>query len=188
MAELQVNINSYVSLEEAENYIQTFYTSTSAERVKWGALTEDDKKIVLLSSARALNNLRYKGQKKIKGQPLAFPRKYQVVGFGLGYVPYTSQYIDNSLYEGAFGSGDGLAAAKEAQIVNAVTGVAMDSDIITDVLERSVAGIKSKSAGRMSESYDNDTNRASNLSIGIYNMDKVRNILNCWLSDSVFSL
>ena len=188
MAELQVNINSYVSLEEAEKYIETFYTSTSAERTKWGELNEDDKKVVLLSSARALNNLRYKGQKKISGQPLAFPRKYSVVGFGIGYVPYHSQYVDSTLFEGAFGNGDGLEAAKEAQIVNAVTGVAMNTNIITDVLERSVACIKSKSAGRISESYDNDTTRARELSIGIYNMDKIRNILNAWLSDSVFSL
>lgn len=188
MAELERNINSYCTLDEAEEYINTYYTSNSAERVKWATLSEEDKIISLLSSARALNNLRYKGQKKIKGQPLAFPRKYGVVGFGLGYIPYTSQYIDSSLYEGAFDSGDGFIAAKEAQIVNAVTGVALNQDVITDVLERSVAGIKSKSAGRISESYENDTLRARQLSIGIYNMDKIRNILNAWLSDSVFSI
>ena len=188
MAELRKNINSYVDLTEANSYVETYYTSTSAERTKWNALSDDDKVISLLSSARALNNLRYKGQKKIKGQPLAFPRKYNVMGFGYGYIPYVSQYIDSSLFEGSFDAGDGLMAAKEAQIVNALTGITMNQNIITDVLERSVAGIKSKSAGRVSESYDNDTTRARDLSIGIYNMDKIRNILNCWLSDSIFSL
>lgn len=188
MAEIKVNFNSYVTLEEADDYIKTYYTSTSAERTTWESLPEEDKIIALLSSARALNNLRYKGQKKIKGQPLAFPRKYATMGFGVSYIPFVSQYVDSSLYEGVWGSGDGLSAAKEAQIVNAITGLSMDTSIITEVLERSVAGIKSKSAGRMSESYDNDTNRAKNLSIGIYNIDKIKNILNCWLSDSVFSI
>lgn len=110
------------------------------------------------------------------------------MGFGYGYIPYVSQYVDSSLFEGSFDAGDGLMAAKEAQIVNALMGITMNQNIITDVLERSVAGIRSKSAGRISESYENDTRRARDLSIGIYNMDKIRNILNCWLSDSVFSL
>ncbi len=188
MAEIKVNINSYVSLEEADNYIETYYTSTSAERLKWQELSEEDKKIKLISSARALNNLRYKGQKEINGQPLAFPRKYAVYGFCFAYAPYVSQYKDNSLLEGISGSGNGLDAAKEAQIVNAITGITMDEGIITDVLERSVAGVKSKSAGRMSESYDNDTNRAKYLSIGIFNIDKIKNILSAWISDSVFSI
>lgn len=188
MAELKVNINSYVTLDEADEYIKTYYTSTSAERTAWDKLSEEDKIISLLSSARSLNNLRYKGQKKVKGQPLAFPRKYAVMGFGLGYTPYVSQYMDSSLYEGVWGSGDGFSAAKEAQIVNAVAGISMNSAVITDVLERSVAGIKSKSIGRVSESYDNDTLRAKNLSIGIYNMDKIKNILSGWISDSVFSI
>jgi len=189
MATLSVNVNSYVTLEEADTFVENNYMSMSAEYVKWNELTDNDKIVALTSSATALNNLRYKGQKKIKGQLLAFPRVYRLgVGFGIGYIPYVSQYVDSSLYEGVSSSDCGYTSAKEAQIVNAVAGVAVDADLISDVRQRTVQAIKSESIGKVSKSYDIDSPRTKNIMRGIYDYDRVTYILNGWLTDSVFSL
>lgn len=188
MAELRVNFNSYVTIEEVDAYVDEHYLSTSAEAITWGKTSEEDKVRALIASAKALNNLRYKGQKRVKGQKLAFPRKYSTFP-GITYVPYVSQYSDSSLFEGVGGKGDGgLASAKEAQIVNALAMLAVDADLVADIRERTVAAVRSESIGKASTSYDIDSPRTKNIMRGIYDYDRVTYILSAWLTDSVFSL
>ena len=98
VSDLIVNKNSYVTLAEAESIITNTYTSDSPELKKWNLLSRDDKIIVLRNSALALNNLRYKGRKMQRRQPLAFPRQYAVIP-GIMWTPYISQYYDNSLID-----------------------------------------------------------------------------------------
>jgi len=186
--ELVVNYNSYVTLEEADEYVQSHYLSTSPEYKAWfnDSLSREDKIRSLIASARALNNLRYKGRKKVPGQKLAFPRVFNTFPGHL-YLPFVSQYMDSSLLEGVGGS-DGLEAAKEAQIVNSVAHLTLSPNIVTSVTERTVQGILYSKAGSAAESYESSLDRSGNLMKGIYNQDKVFYILNAWLTDSVFTL
>ena len=142
MSDLIVNTDSYVTLEEANRYVMDYYGEDSPEYKAWFSLdTSDNTRIVALrASAKALNNLRYKGKKAVAGQPLAFPRKFNNFP-GVVYLPYIGQYSDTSLIQG-MGSNNGLESAKEAQIVNAVAGLAIDGGIIADVTSRTVSGIR----------------------------------------------
>ena len=187
--ELIVNTNTYVTLEEADEYVATHYLSSSTEYKAWFDDTrpQSDRVVALIASAKALNNLRYKGRKAVAGQPLAFPRVLHIFP-GVMYLPYTSQYFDSSLYEGVNTSDGGLSSAKEAQIVNAVAHLALNPDIITEVSDRTVKGILGRRSSSFSENYSPTNERSSNLLKGIYNQDKVFYILNAWLTDSIYSL
>ena len=189
MADIVVNKNSYVTLEEAENIIADTYLSTSQEIQRWSALSDSDKCVALINSALALNNLRYKGRKMVRNQPLAFPRVYSVFP-GITWVPFISQFYDNSLIDHFDVEGtNGLPQAKLAQVKNAVAGVALDSGIITDTVERTVQGILSRRRNSISETYDGNPRSSSNkLLSGIYNYEEVKAILIDWFSDSVYTL
>lgn len=188
MLELEVNQNSYVDMQEADAFVETYFMSTSEEYKNWfdPDLSENDKKVALIASARALNNLRYKGRKAVSGQRLAFPRRYG--GFpGVMQIPFVSQFVDSSLIEGV-GGDDGLESAKEAQVVNALDGLTLDPSIQKEVTDRSIRGIKAMKSGTVSETYDDHNSRSEYVMRGIYNKDKITYILNAWITDSVFSL
>jgi hypothetical protein len=192
MADLQVNVDSYVTLDDAEAYVKAYFKTTSPERTAWESASAEDKEISLRMSCQALNNLWYKGQKAIGGQPLAFPRTYSSYP-GIIYLPYASQTRDTSLLGSTGDSTDGemksgIASAKKAQIVNALAGLALSPEVVADVTDRTIKGIRAKKAGSVSESYDGATERSTNLQIGIYAQDQVYNLLNAWLTDAVYSL
>jgi hypothetical protein len=187
MADLQVNVDSYVSLDDAEAYVKDYFKTNSPERVAWEGASADDKVISLRMSCQALNNLRYKGQKAIGGQPLAFPRTYSSYP-GIVYLPYYSQSRDSTLLGSVSGGDDGIKNARKAQMVNALAGLALPTEVIADVTDRTIKGIRSKRAGSITETYDGATERSTNLQIGIYAQDQVFNLLNAWLTDAVYSL
>lgn len=72
--DLQIGINTYVTVEEADTYIASHYLSTNSARQTWENLTDEDKKASLLRSCMALNSLKYTGRRKVAGQKLEFPR------------------------------------------------------------------------------------------------------------------
>lgn len=188
MADLVINKNSYVTLDEANQIVADSYLSTSAEVARWGSLSDADKIVALTSSAKALNNLRYKGRKMIRNQPLAFPRVYSVFP-GITWMPFISQYYDSSLIDTGFASSNGLEEAKLAQVKNAVAGITLDSSIITDTVERSVQGILSRRRNSISETYDSNAKSSANKMLtGIYNYEEIKAILIDWFSDSVYTL
>lgn len=187
-ADLVLNTNTYVTLEDADAYVESNFLSQSPEYKAWFDETrpESDKVVALLSSAKALNNLRYKGRKLVRGQSLAFPRSFNTFP-GVIYTPYVSQFTDNSLIEGVGGS-NGLDSAKEAQVVNAVYHLSLNPALAQEVSDRAISGILGRRAGSVSENYASTNERGDNMLRGIYNQDRVYYILNAWLTDSVFSL
>lgn len=188
MAELLIHTNSYVTLEEADEYVNTHYLSNSPERVAWSNpnLPESDKVVALISSATALNNLKYKGRKARAGQLLAFPRRH--VSFpGSMMLPYVPQLYDGSLIEGVSG-GNGLYAAKSAQIVNAIAHLTLDPKIYNEVVGRTATGIRSRKLGSIAEDYTGAEKRTKSLLKGLYAKDKIDHILVDWLSQSIHSL
>lgn len=178
---LTVGVDSYVSVEEANRIAAETYLSNNEILVKWKALSDSDKEVLLRTSCRDINNLKFDGVKQSVGQILAFPRRY-THPVGIGYALYISQYRDNSL----FGSGDindgGLNVAKLAQVENALYHNLLDG-AVTKQAGINIQGLTSKHAGPISESYDLNNRYNRNALRGIYT-DKVYSILVDWLCDS----
>lgn len=186
---IHVGVNSYVTLEEAKNYV-ALKPSDSPLLMAWNkeGLTDEDRERYLIESAMALNNLKYTGKKKIRGQVLAFPRcANQSVGFW--YNPYgVYQKADLSLMDGLTSGGDGLDSAKRAQIENTLAHIAIGNKSITTMQKRRLSGLVSKRSDDISEGYDNNSLNSEDALIGLYAPELVKVILKSWLTLSVYSL
>lgn len=74
---LTVGTDSYVTVDEADAYVSTYYVSTDAQRVAWEALTDTDKEIYLRNALISIEQLPFLGEKYLwSDQNLAFPRIY----------------------------------------------------------------------------------------------------------------
>lgn len=177
---LTVGIDSYVTLEEAEVIASENYTSNSDILVKWNNLSNSDKEVLLRTSCRDINNLKFDGVKAHVNQRLAFPRKISNP-VGIGYALFISQMYDNSLYNAGDASG-GLPAVREAQVENALYHCYLD-EAVTKQAGINIQGLTSKKAGPIAESYDLNNRYNKNALRGIYT-DKVYSILCDWLCDS----
>lgn len=67
-------MSSYVTVEEATQYILQHYTSVDPIRIAWETLPDEDKQILLNRSADAINSLPLPGRKTYPDQENAFPR------------------------------------------------------------------------------------------------------------------
>ena len=64
----------YVTVEEANEYVKEHYMSTDPARIRWDALTDGDKAVLLRTSFEAIELLPFSGHKSYKDQTTAFPR------------------------------------------------------------------------------------------------------------------
>lgn len=64
----------YSSVEFADSYISTHYTSDSSERKRWDVLSDEDKTVYLNNAFEAIEALPFGGRKAVLGQETAFPR------------------------------------------------------------------------------------------------------------------
>lgn len=178
---LKVGVDSYVTLEEAEVIIANNYLSTSEILAKWNSLSNSDKEVMLRTSCRDINNLKFEGRRQRVGQLLEFPRvlTYPV---GYSYRLFIGQFTDNGLVDGDYSDDGGLSKAKEAQVENAIYHSYLD-DTVNKQAGVNIKGLTSKKAGPIAESYDINNRYNKNALRGIYT-DKVYSLLTPWLSDS----
>lgn len=181
--ELQVGINSYTNIEDANDYVSSHYLSTNDARKAWEALSDGDKSSALLRSCVGINALKYSGKRAIAGQKLEFPRTNSNGVAGVYYVPVFNPAFDQGLGGYSATSSDGLEKAIMAQIENALWYVALDPQV-TDGAKIVVRGLTSKSAGPISESYGQTSVQAQE---GIYTK-QVYSILSEWLSNSRYTV
>lgn len=64
----------YNTIAMADSYIEAHYTSTSPERIRWAALSSEDKTVCLNNAFAAIEALPFRGRKAVIGQETAFPR------------------------------------------------------------------------------------------------------------------
>ena len=69
-----MSLIGYVTLEEANEYIETHYLSTDDLRIGWESLPDEDKVVLLTKSFQALELLPFSGRKLKPSQSNAFPR------------------------------------------------------------------------------------------------------------------
>lgn len=178
---LNVGVDSYVTLEEAEKIINDNYLSSSDILIKWNTLDDSDKEVMLRTSCRDINNLKFDGRRLKTGQILEFPRimNYPV---GIGYRLFIGQFTDNGLVDGDYSSDGGLSQAKEAQVENAIYHGYLD-DSVTKQVGINIKGITSKKAGPIAETYDYNNRYNRDALRGIYT-DKVYSLLTPWMCEA----
>lgn len=71
---LTVGKDSYVTNEEAAQYVSEYYTTTDPLRIAWEALSTDDQDVYLRKAFNQINALPYTGRPKNPKQILPFPR------------------------------------------------------------------------------------------------------------------
>ena len=71
---MQIGIDSYATVIEADAYITARYRSTDDALLRWTALEDTDKEILLLNACTEIEALPFHGRKVLIDQLLAFPR------------------------------------------------------------------------------------------------------------------
>lgn len=64
----------YVSIEDANVFIASHFLSSSDERKEWDALSDDDKKVLLLNAFEDIENNIFIGYKTYQNQKTQWPR------------------------------------------------------------------------------------------------------------------
>ncbi len=72
---MTVGIDTYVTVEKADELVRLYFRPTDEFRVFWCALSEDEKEGYLMRSAQQIDALVYTGRKRVTGQPMQFPRE-----------------------------------------------------------------------------------------------------------------
>ena len=72
---MQVGIDTYVTVEEADRFIETYYPEFDDLAIVWGVLTEREKASYLYTSVQQMEALVISGIPLNPNQPLQFPRK-----------------------------------------------------------------------------------------------------------------
>lgn len=67
-------MSTYLTVEEANEYIKTHYLSTDTLRKSWEALSDEDKTVLLTVSTEAIDSYPWPGRKALASQEHAFPR------------------------------------------------------------------------------------------------------------------
>ena len=76
---ITVGTDTYVTIAEADAYIELHYLSTDTQRVAWEAMTDADKEICLRNATVSIDTLIVPGRKIDSAQTLSFPRVAQVL-------------------------------------------------------------------------------------------------------------
>lgn len=71
---LEVGVNSYITVEQADQYIASRYRASNAARQRWEGLKEEDKEVLLLEACSQIEQLPFQGKAAVIGQALAWPR------------------------------------------------------------------------------------------------------------------
>ena len=98
--ELVVGTNSYVTNEEASEYVKAYYPTEHPMYSLWFSLSEKDQNIALIKSTLNLEQLSYVGVKTSTDQVLSFPRYTKLGQRTTPIVPpeVKAAQVENALY------------------------------------------------------------------------------------------
>lgn len=184
---LTVGVDTFISLADADEYTRSMYTEGNKLYDSWFGLSDEAKEAWLRRSTKALDRLKYQGEKKNYSQRLQFPRVHRNYTGGFGWAWAVSPYYDNqhtAISDMGFDDG-GMSAIAEATIENALYGVNIDG-VMLDINHINISGLTSKKAGSISETYGK-SNASKNALRDIYT-DKVFSILIQWIVGSHYSI
>jgi hypothetical protein len=172
---LQVGLNSYVSVVEADSYF--------ADRLfadAWNNATPQQKEQALVTACRSLERQIWIGSKKVTDQPMQFPRRYQFQIHDIWRQWFQNNIVDEfeTLYvEGAswWADVDVPQPIKDAQYEEALAMLERLGDARTK-LQR--AGVKEMWMGNLREFYESGSAR------GLLSIE-AREMVRPWLKGAV---
>lgn len=141
--ELKVGCNSYMTMDEVNEYINSTYASATPERKAWEALSDDDKAVAIIRSTRLVDrdSMLYKGRKVDRFQKMQFPRdaypvcpkeiKEGIILIALRELVYSDTEEMNMINKGikSFSDGGGLSMSfntSDSIIGKKVNGISID--------------------------------------------------------------
>lgn len=71
---LKVGVDTYVTLDEANEYVNNYFLSSDPLRIQWNAMEDSDREVLLRKAFVQMNQLPYTGKPKNPKQSLPFPR------------------------------------------------------------------------------------------------------------------
>ena len=146
---ITVNVDSYISLADAQLYLNKYHLSTNAYLVSWNALTDDDCEVLLRAAAQIIDRQPFVGFKSLTTQAMEFPRAI-----------YTEISTSQMLLNNMFWSEDWYLQPSVPDVVKyAQCEIALQLAQGADSrVEMQRAGVKSFSLGKLSETYSNTSN------------------------------
>lgn len=153
---LVVGKDTYITIEQANEYVSNYYLSSDPLRIQWEASSEEDKEVLLRKAFNQINSLPFIGKPKRVDQPLPFPR----------YCDFKPQDMQNVQY---------------AQVEQAIA----ISDIVTaqenvDRIKLRRAGVVQYTIGDLSEKFQSGLPSESNATMfGL--SEKAYGFLSKWL-------
>lgn len=187
---LEVGVDSYISVEDADNYVLNYYGNRVDVLGKWQLLSTSAKESMLRDSTRSIDTaFKFRGRKRRMAQRLQFPRYTQMYfGFGYGLATQPNCYFDNSLIDGSVvGDDGGMQRVREATVENAIAGMLYEKDT-SAVMSNSILGITSKKIGSIAESYSGTSVESRAAKYGIYCYEKVAHLLIGWVNGNYISV
>lgn len=71
---LTVGVDTYITIQEMNDYVSKYYTSSDPLRIQWDAMSESDQEVYLRRAFTQINSLPFTGKPKTSKQTLPFPR------------------------------------------------------------------------------------------------------------------
>lgn len=146
---------SYNTVEEANAYITSHYTSTDESRVRWESFSDEDKQVLLTRAHDVIDSLPLTGRKTSVDQPDAFPR-----------CPY-------------MGVPDAVKSA-ECELALSLSDEAANASL-DDYRKMIDYGIQSYSIGNFSETLLSYSKNSVEIKYGL-NSSKAKQLLTPWLT------
>jgi hypothetical protein len=141
---ITVGTDTYISVDDADAYVDAHYVSTHAKSIAWEMLKDADKEIYLRNAARTIDRQPLIGQKATT-QTMEFPRAIYI-GLSAGYDVHTTALIYGADW---YVESEVTDEVKYAQVEIALTecaGLSARQEMMRD-------GVKSFSIGNLSENY-----------------------------------
>lgn len=146
---ITVGTDTYVTLAEANTYVDDNYISTSTKYTTWSALTDSDKEIYLKKATKKIDRQLLRGLKAIATQTLEFPRAIQS-DYGYNYIG--NVYLVRRFHPDYVVETEVSQAVKDAQVEEAL-GVMSTSESSDRRAELQAQGVTEFSLGNLSEKY-----------------------------------
>lgn len=103
---LTIGVDTYVTIEEADEYVSKYYVSTDDAFTSWGALMQNAKEVYLRRSALEMNSMAFAGRKCSPDQPLAFPRIFTSSRPGIDFSSNIPEDVKIAQIENAISMGN----------------------------------------------------------------------------------
>lgn len=71
---LEVGKDTYITIEQMNQYVKSYYPSTDSLRIQWEAMSEEDQEVYVRRAFEQINSLPFTGRPKNPNQALPFPR------------------------------------------------------------------------------------------------------------------